>query len=74
MDRFCLKLWKISTETHKVFKNVYGNETLSHTHVLEWFKRFRVEHEDRKDDQGMCGRYLFEILVCKSWLTWTRGH
>ena len=37
------------------------------THVLEWFKRFRVGHEDRKDDRGMGGRYLFEILVCKNW-------
>ena len=37
------------------------------THVLEWFKRFRVGHEDCKDDRGMGGRYLFEILVCKNW-------
>ena len=28
VDRFCFKLRKISTETHKLFKNVYGNETL----------------------------------------------
>jgi hypothetical protein len=28
VDRFCFKLRKISTETCKVFKNVYGNETL----------------------------------------------
>jgi hypothetical protein len=46
VDRFCLKLRKISTETHKVFKNIYGNETVSHTQVLEWFKRFRVGRED----------------------------
>jgi hypothetical protein len=57
VDRFCFKLRKISAETHKVFKNVYGDETPSHTHVLEWFKRFRVGH-DRKDDQGMGGHYL----------------
>jgi len=53
VDRFCLKLRKISTETHKVFKNVYGNETLSHTHVLEWFK-----------DSGWDMRTVKIIKVC----------
>jgi hypothetical protein len=39
----------------------------SHTLVLKWFKRFRVGLEDREDDQGMGGCYLFEILICKNW-------
>jgi hypothetical protein len=33
-----------------------------------------VGHEDHKDDQGMVGCYLFEILVCENWLTWAKDY
>jgi hypothetical protein len=51
----------------KYLKMFMEMKLFSHTHVLEWFERFRVGHEDRKNDQGMDGHYLFEILVCKNW-------
>jgi hypothetical protein len=55
------RLKQRGTETHEVYKIIYGSETISHTHVLEWFKRFREGHEDHKDNQGVGGHQLFKI-------------
>ena len=34
-----------------MLKNVYGDECLSRTQVLEWFKRFKKGREEIGDDQ-----------------------
>jgi hypothetical protein len=36
-----VRLEKTATETHKMLENVYRNESLCHTCVFKWFKRFR---------------------------------
>jgi hypothetical protein len=36
--KFCVKLGKMPTETYEMLQTVYGDETLSHRSVFEWFK------------------------------------
>ena len=49
--KLCVKLGKSDTATYDLLKKVYGDECLSRTHVLEWFKRFKEEREELGDDQ-----------------------
>ncbi|KAJ8957108.1 hypothetical protein NQ318_007323 [Aromia moschata] len=48
--KFLVKLGKTFTEAYAILKEVYGNECLSHTHVFEWFKRFKEGRETTEDD------------------------
>ncbi|UYV76312.1 hypothetical protein LAZ67_13003334 [Cordylochernes scorpioides] len=48
--KFLVKLGKTATEAYAMLKEVYGNECLSRTQVLEWFKRFKERHETTEDD------------------------
>ena len=52
--KFCVRLGTSATETYDLLK-VYGDECLSHTHLFEWFKRFKEGREDIGDNQR-CGR------------------
>jgi hypothetical protein len=36
--KFCVKVGKIPTETFEMLQTVYGDEALSRSSVLEWFK------------------------------------
>jgi hypothetical protein len=38
--KFCFRLGKTTAENRRCFLAVYGKETLSRTHALEWFKGF----------------------------------
>jgi hypothetical protein len=44
--KFGVKLGKTPTETHEMLQTVYGDEALSRSSVLEWFKRFKDGSED----------------------------
>jgi transposase len=48
--KFCVKLGKTPTETYEMLRTVYGDEALSRSSVLEWFKRFRDGREDLQDE------------------------
>jgi hypothetical protein len=48
--KLCVKLGKMPTETYEILQAVYGDETLSHRNVFEWFKRFKDGREDLQDD------------------------
>jgi transposase len=43
------RLGKTPTETYEMLQTVYGDEALSRSSVLEWFKRFRDGREDLQD-------------------------
>jgi len=52
--KFCFKLQKSATETHKMLKLVYGDAAVTMKTVYKWFKRFcngceSVEDEERWD-------------------------
>ncbi|XP_026818412.1 protein GVQW3-like isoform X2 [Rhopalosiphum maidis] len=51
--KFCHKLGKTATETYQMLLLAYGDETMSHARVFEWFKRFKegrttVESDERE--------------------------
>ena len=46
-----MKLGKSTTETYDLLKKVYGDECLSRTQFLEWFKRFKEGREEIGDNQ-----------------------
>jgi len=46
-----VKLGKSTTETYDLLKKVYGDECLSRTQFLEWFKRFKEGREEIGDNQ-----------------------
>ncbi|GBM79959.1 Putative uncharacterized protein FLJ37770 [Araneus ventricosus] len=48
--KFCFKLGRTATETHEMLVKVYGVDAVSKKCVFEWFKRFRDEMEDVKDE------------------------
>jgi transposase len=47
--KFCVKLGKAPTETHKMLRTVYGDEALSRSSVFGWFKRFKYGRQDLQD-------------------------
>ncbi|XP_041565913.1 protein GVQW3-like [Drosophila elegans] len=49
--KFCFKLGKTFTETHKLMKQVYGDDCLSRTSTYEWFNRFKNGRESLEDDE-----------------------
>jgi hypothetical protein len=53
--KFCFKLYKTAAETHRMPKEAFGEETLSQTRTLEWFKRFKYGRE-YVDDRTHSGR------------------
>ncbi|GBO02755.1 Putative uncharacterized protein FLJ37770 [Araneus ventricosus] len=48
--KFCFKLGKTATETHRMLVTVYGVEAVSKKCVFEWFKGFRDGKEDLEDE------------------------
>jgi transposase len=48
--KFCVELGKTPTETYEMLQTVYGDESLSHSSVFEWLKRFKDGREDLQDD------------------------
>ncbi|KAJ8933179.1 hypothetical protein NQ318_006473, partial [Aromia moschata] len=46
---FLVKLGKTVTEAYAMLKEVYGDECLSRTQVLEWFKRFEEGRETTEE-------------------------
>ena len=57
--KFCFKLNKTAAETHRMLKEVLGEQAVSQARTFEWFKRFkdgRESVEDRKhsDQPSTC--------------------
>ena len=49
--KFCFKLNKTAAETHRMLKEVFGEQALSQARTFEWFKHLkdgRESVEDRK--------------------------
>jgi transposase len=46
----CVELGKTPTETYKMLQTVCGDEALSRSSVLEWFKLFKDGFKDLQDD------------------------
>jgi hypothetical protein len=50
--KFCFKLGKTVSETHRILKEEFGNNALGQKQTYEWFKGFKngwmsVENEER---------------------------
>ena len=52
--KFLTKLGKSATETYNLLTEVYGDQCLSRTQVLEWFKKFKGGREYAGDDLKSC--------------------
>ena len=48
--KFLIKLGKSATETYNMLTAVYGDQCLSRTQVIEWFKKFMEGREDVGND------------------------
>lgn len=48
--KFCVKLGKSASATHKMLATAYGSECLSRSKTFEWFKRFKEGRESLDDD------------------------
>ena len=49
--KFCVKLKKTPAETLQMINEVYGEDALSRTQVLQWHKNFREGRDDVHDEQ-----------------------
>ena len=49
--KFCFKLGKTFTETHKMMQQVYGSDCLSRATINGWFRRFKDGKEHLTDDE-----------------------
>ena len=47
--KFCFKLNKNAAETHRMLKEVFGDQALSQARTFEWFKRFKDGRESMED-------------------------
>ena len=57
--KFLVWLGKTPSDTLGMLQEVYGDETMSHSHVFEWHKQFK---EGRKDVGVECGTLGVEGL------------
>jgi hypothetical protein len=48
--KFCFKLNKTVAETHRMLKEVFGEQALGQARTFEWFKRFK-DGQDSVDDR-----------------------
>ena len=49
--KFCFKLNKSATETHKLLQEVYGDTAVTNKTICKWFERFRDGQESLNDDE-----------------------
>ena len=49
-QKFFVRLGKTSTEALKLLQEVYGDDTMSRTHLLEWHRRFKEGREKLEND------------------------
>ena len=61
--KFLIRLKKTPTECYRVLKESYDKNSLSHVHVLEWYKRFSEGQENSENDQRL-GRPVSVSLYC----------
>jgi len=47
--KFCFKLNKTAAETHRMLKEVFGEQALSQARTFEWFKSFKDSLESIED-------------------------
>jgi len=47
--KFCFKLNKTATETHRMLKEAFGEQALSQARTFQWFKRFKDGWESVED-------------------------
>ena len=52
---FCFKLGKTASETHRIFKEAFGDNVLGQKQTYEWFKRF-TNGRVSVDDEERSGR------------------
>ena len=55
--KFCFKLGKTASETHRMLKEAFGDNAVAQTQTYEWFKRFKNGRTtfDRNHDRK-CGK------------------
>jgi hypothetical protein len=49
--KFCVKLGKSTTETLEMFREAFGEHSLSRTAVFEWHSRFKSGQVSVEDDK-----------------------
>ena len=49
--KFCFKLNKSATETHKLLQEVYGDTAVTNKTVCKWFGRFRDGQDSLNDNE-----------------------
>ena len=49
--KFCFKLGKTVSETHRMFEEAFGDNVLGQTQTYEWFKRFKNGCMSVDDDE-----------------------
>ena len=60
--KFCMKLTKTATETHKMLEAVKGNKVIPCTHVSELSETYRDGCEDHHNVQGVGEYQLLEEI------------
>ena len=48
--KFLVLFGKTPTEALKLLQEVYGDDTMSRTHLFEWHRRFKEGREEVEDD------------------------
>ena len=48
--KFLVRLGKSPSEALRMLQEVYGQETISRSHVFEWHRRFKEGREEVEDD------------------------
>ena len=49
--KFCFKLGKNATETHRMLQTAFQPCCMNRTSVFEWHKRFKEDRESVRDDE-----------------------
>jgi hypothetical protein len=66
--KFFVKLGKSATETLEMFREVFGEHSLSQTAFFEWHSRFKADRVSFEDDErsGRCSTTKRQKMLTKS--------
>ena len=69
---FCYHLKKTAAESHRMLVEAYGEHALGKSQCFEWFKKFRSDNFDVRNEEREDHRKSFKTANCKHrWMRMT---
>jgi len=67
LHKFCFKIGKPATETYQLLQQIFGENTMGHTQLFDWFRRFKEGRTFIESDlrSGRPSTSRNEVIIAK---------